>query len=170
MTDDASAQQQPGGRIVQWTVRLLGIMASIFLFAMMWLTFVDVWGRYLFNAPVPGGFEVTELMMATLIFAGLPLVTLSGEHITVDLTEHLFSATFRRYRDVAISIGCTVMMGILSWRMWIKAAEQVDYGDQTAMLNIPVSPVTFFMAAATAFTCILLAILSVASLRRTDTA
>lgn len=158
---------QPGGRVVQWATRLLGVMAALFLFAMMWLTFIDVWGRYLFNAPVPGGFEVTELMMATLIFAGLPLVTLSGEHVTVDFVSQRLSSRVRDFCDTVISAGCAVMMAVLAYRMWIKAVEQFNYGDQTAALNIPVAPVSFFMCAAIAFTCLLLVVLSWDCLRRT---
>jgi hypothetical protein len=61
----------------RWLRRGLGGLASALLFFMMALTFVDVVGRYLFNTPVYGGFEMTEVALATLIFAGLPLVTAS---------------------------------------------------------------------------------------------
>jgi len=42
---------------------------------MMVLTFVDVVGRYLLNRPLRGAFELTELGLVVLIFAGLPLVS-----------------------------------------------------------------------------------------------
>ena len=117
-------------------------------------------GRYIFSAPVPGGFELTELMMATLIFAGLPLVTLEGEHITVDLADFSMSRTLQGFRDALISLVCAGMTAVLSYRMWVKALEQVDYGDQTAVLTIPVAPVTFFMCGTTAFTCLVLLVLA----------
>ena len=75
MTSATSQKANSADRVVHWATRLLGLGAAVLLFAMMVLTFVDVWGRYFFNSPVPGGFEVTELMMAALIFAGLPLAT-----------------------------------------------------------------------------------------------
>ena len=54
---------------------LWGVAASAILLAMMGLTFVDVIARYVFNRPLAGAFEVTELLLLVLIFAGLPLVT-----------------------------------------------------------------------------------------------
>ena len=54
---------------------ILGVAASAILLAMMLLTFVDVVARYVFSRPVRGAFEVTELMLVVLIFAGLPLVS-----------------------------------------------------------------------------------------------
>ena len=49
----------------------LGLAASVILFSMMIVTFVDVVGRYGFNRPLRGAFEGTELMLLVLIFAGL---------------------------------------------------------------------------------------------------
>ena len=46
--------------------RVLGVLAATILFFMMLLTAVDVIGRYLFNTPVNGGFEVTEIMLASI--------------------------------------------------------------------------------------------------------
>ncbi len=147
-------------RVVNLATRMLGVVGAVLLFLMMTLTFVDVWGRYIFNSPIPGGFEVTELMMATLIFAGLPLVTQHDEHITVDLIDHFFPKSMLRWRDVLVGVLSTVMVAVLSYRMWLKAMEQVDYGDRTAALYIPVAPVTFFMSITTALTCLLLMILT----------
>ncbi len=140
--------------------RMLGVVGSVLLFSMMVLTFVDVWGRYIFDSPVPGGFEITELMMATLIFAGLPLVTQHDEHISVDLIDHFFPKVLLRWRDAVIGILCALMIAVLSYRMLLKALEQVDYGDRTAALYIPVAPATFFMSFTTALTCVLLIILT----------
>jgi len=36
---------------------------------------------------VTGGFEMTEMLLARSSSAGLPLVTLRGDHITVDLFD-----------------------------------------------------------------------------------
>jgi TRAP-type C4-dicarboxylate transport system permease small subunit len=54
---------------------VLGVASSAILMCMMLLTFVDVVARYLLNRPIRGAFEVTELMLLVLIFAGLPLVS-----------------------------------------------------------------------------------------------
>ena len=59
------------------------------LFLMMLLTFADVVARYLFNRPIRGGFEITELTLLVLIFAGLPLVSHADEHVTMDFIDRL---------------------------------------------------------------------------------
>ncbi|WP_150522510.1 TRAP transporter small permease [Roseibium sediminis] len=152
-----------------WGVRrasqVLQVGAAVLLFAMMLLTFVDVWGRYIFNSPLPGAFEITELMMAALIFAGLPLVTAAGEHVSVDLLDFSLPKMLRQVRDSLIHLLCAIMLGFLSYRLWIKAAEQAGYGDQTAVLLIPIAPVTYFMSLSTAVSGVALIYLAVSALK-----
>ena len=134
--------------------RLLGGLAVVLLFAMMALTFVDVVGRYFFNAPIAGGFEITEIMLASLIFAGLPLMTLTREHITVDLFDRFTPTKVARHRDVVISLLCGAMMGTVSYQLWKRAWDTLEYGDTTALLMIPMAPTTFFMCAMSALTAL----------------
>src|SRR3546814_2116480 len=55
--------------------------AATILFCLMVCTFVDVVGRYVFNSPLPGALELTEIMMASLIFTILPVVSARSDHI-----------------------------------------------------------------------------------------
>ncbi|MCB2100505.1 MAG: TRAP transporter small permease [Rhodobacterales bacterium] len=149
-------------RAIVVVARLLGGLAAVLLFCMMTLTFVDVIGRYFFSLPVPGGFEMTELMMATLIFAGLPLVTVYDEHIVVDLFDFIVPHRARAFRDAAVTLVCALAMGVISNELAIKATEEVDYGDVTAVLLIPMAPFTYFMSVMTGFTCLLLVVYGLA--------
>jgi TRAP-type C4-dicarboxylate transport system permease small subunit len=125
----------------------LGLAASAILFCMMTLTFVDVVLRYVFNRPLRGAFEVTELMLLVLIFAGLPLVTHANEHVTMDLIDRwLGPRLLGRLRRVTEAI-CAALMFALTWFMWLKATRIAGYGDTTDVLRIAVGPFVYFMVA-----------------------
>ena len=62
--------------------------------ALIGLTCVDVVARYAFNSPVNGAYELTELLLASLIFLALPLTTAAGEHIEVELLDGLQEQAF----------------------------------------------------------------------------
>ena len=68
---------------------VLGFAASALLTLMMVLTFADVVARYLLNRPIRGAFEITELTLLVLIFAGLPLVSHADEHVTMDFIDRI---------------------------------------------------------------------------------
>src|SRR5262247_4226433 len=72
-----------------WLDRALGFCAAVLLFCLMMLTTADVVGRYIFNWPIRGAFELTELLLLTLIFAGLPLASRADEHVTLDFIDML---------------------------------------------------------------------------------
>ncbi|MEC9220693.1 MAG: TRAP transporter small permease [SAR324 cluster bacterium] len=125
--------------------QFLGFLAATVLMMLMIVTFIDVAGRYLFLAPLPGAFEMTEIMMAMLIFAGLPLVSRANQHVTVNLIIGLLSPKIRHFQRLITQIIMALVFGVMAWRMWIKAVEMLVQGDETAYLLIPIAPVAFFM-------------------------
>ena len=125
--------------------RTLDVVGAILLFAMMMLTFVDVVGRYVFSRPVLGAFEITEFMLATLIFVGIPLITLRGGHITVDLFDHFLSDTVKRIRNRLVYVLWAVVLAYLGYQLWIKTIDLVDTNEITQVLRWPVAPLGYIM-------------------------
>ena len=140
----------PAAADYRWAHRadaVLGIAASALLFCMMVLTFFDVVGRYLLNRPIRGAFEITELILLVLIFAGLPLVSHGDEHVTMDFIDRMLP---RRALDVLVRVVHALVAGLfffLTWQMWIKASRIAGYGDTTDVLRIAVGPFVYFMVA-----------------------
>jgi len=113
---------------------------------MMALTFADVVARYLLNRPIRGGFEITELALLVLIFAGLPLVSHADEHVTMDFIDRVLP---RRAGDVWMRVmhaACAAILLFLSWQIWIKAGRISEYADTTDVLRITIGPFVYFMA------------------------
>jgi TRAP-type transport system small permease protein len=126
---------------------VLGLAASALLFAMMCLTFVDVVARYVFNRPIRGAFEVTELLLLVLIFAGLPLVSHADQHVTMDFADHFLGPRARARLDRAVQALVAALMFFMAWQVWIRAARVSGYGDATDVLRIAYGPFVYLMAA-----------------------
>src|SRR5258708_21090982 len=114
---------------------------------MMALTFVDVVARYLFNRPIRGAFEVTELMLLVLIFAGLPLVSHGDEHVTMDFIDRMLPPRAVTVLIRTVHAIVAALFFFLTWQMLIKAGRIAGYGDTTDVLRIAVGPFVYFMAA-----------------------
>jgi TRAP-type C4-dicarboxylate transport system permease small subunit len=125
---------------------ILGVAASAILFAMMLLTFVDVVARYVFNRPVRGAFEVTELLLVVLIFAGLPLVSYADEHVTMDFIDRLLGPGARARLQRGVHVVSAAIMALLAWLVWLKADRIWGYRDATDVLRIVYGPFVYFMA------------------------
>jgi TRAP-type C4-dicarboxylate transport system permease small subunit len=153
-----AAGAAPAARERLWERRfdaVLGIAASAILLAMMLLTFVDVVGRYLLNRPVRGGFEVTELGLLVLIFAGLPLVSHADEHVTMDFIDRLLGPRARALLERAVHGLCAAIFFFGAWLVWLKADRIWEYRDATDVLRIVYGPFVYFMAVMIALTGLL---------------
>jgi TRAP-type C4-dicarboxylate transport system permease small subunit len=133
---------------------VLGVAASILLGGMMLLTFADVVARYLLNRPIRGGFEITELLLLVLIFAGLPLVSHADEHVTMDFIDRLLPRRLAGWWNRVMQGACAALMFFLTWQVWIKAGKIAAYQDTTDVLRITVGPFVYFMAAMCALTAL----------------
>jgi TRAP-type C4-dicarboxylate transport system permease small subunit len=125
---------------------LLGGAASAILLAMMLLTVVDVVARYVFNRPLRGAFEVTELMLVILIFAGLPLVSFADEHAVMDFIDRLLGRGAQSLLRRAVHAVSGAFMLLLAWLLWLKADRVWEYRDATDVLRIVYGPFVYFMA------------------------
>jgi TRAP-type transport system small permease protein len=129
-----------------WLERLSGALAAVALFAIMALTLVDVAGRKAINTSVPGSLELTELLMVVVIFAGLPLVSLRGEHVVFDSLDAMLSSRLVRLQTAVMDVLCAAALAGVAWLMWVKAGQIAAFGDTTAALKIPQAPFVVLMS------------------------
>jgi TRAP-type C4-dicarboxylate transport system permease small subunit len=153
----------PGGPILgRWEKpfeMLLGSATALILACIMLITCVDVAGRYVLSMPVPGGLEVTELMMGALIFASLPLVTLRQQQVTIDLLEPFIPKAVKPALHVLIQLTGGLCLAVISWRLWVKGGQMMQQGDTTAVLQLSVWPLVYFMSLLAAVTAVILLIM-----------
>lgn len=138
-------------RLEHW----LGVAASVILAALMFGTFADVLARYLFNFPLRGAFEMTELGLLVLIFAGLPLVTQADEHVTMDFIDNWLPRRAAILLQRVVHLFCAAVILGLAWQVWLKAGKISGYGDTTDVLKIAIGPFVYFMTLMVAVTGVL---------------
>lgn len=127
--------------------RLLTWVVAASLAAMMVLTFVDVVARKLLGAGVPGSVEVTELLMLGVVFAGLPLASLKGEHIVFDMLDPLMPAWLLRWQGALANLVCAALLAGAGALVLQRAARTAQQGDVTAALAIGVAPFHYAIGA-----------------------
>lgn len=154
--------------IFQTLWRALQLFTAFILFALMVITLLDVVGRYFLNAPLTGAFELTRLAMGILVFSALPLVTARQRHIVVSLFDPLFAANPRRraVQQVAMNGIAMVIVGFMAWQMWRFAFDQMGSGLITPSLQLPMEPVSFYMAAMAAVTTLVFVAVLLAQVTR----
>lgn len=138
-------------RLLRWST---GLLAAVALFAIMWLTFVDVMGRKFLSHSVPGGLEMTEILMVVVIFGALSLVSARGEHVVFDSFDDRIPPWLHRIRLRLVHLVCAATFGMMAWLLTVRAERFEEYGEMTVHLQLPIAPVAWLMAVLLALTAL----------------
>ena len=166
-SDQASAQEkQDAAVITEWNsapglIKALSYVVAITMFLMIAIIFVDVIGRYGFGLPIPAGFEITEFIMATMIFSAIPLVSYYNSHITVGLFDHLFRGSARKVQQSFVLLFSMFMLGFMGSRLFAQAEYMRSVEQFGQQLDIQVAPVVYGTAFMSFVAALLMAMLTI---------
>jgi TRAP-type C4-dicarboxylate transport system permease small subunit len=118
---------------------------------------------------VPGASELTGLGLALLIFGALPIVTAHREHVSVSLLDMIVGERSRVIERIVMLTTSFLVLGVLAWRLWVKAGALASYSDSTSYLRVPLAPFAYFMSAMTAAAAIVVVLQILAAIRTTPT-
>jgi TRAP-type transport system small permease protein len=126
----------------------LGLLCAVPLAVILAVTFLDVFARYLFSAPIRGSVEIIEFAMALVIFGALPLVTRSRGHVTVGLLDGVVgTGAGRRIKQLLCDALSVIALALLAWRLWGHAGGQLEEASRSIVLGLPHAPLTYVMFA-----------------------
>src|SRR4030081_533503 len=142
-----AALMRANGRVALWLARI----ASVALAIIAAVTFVDVVGRYFFNAPFAFTVELTQMLMAIVVFFGVGLVTHEDAHISADVVTLRLPPRWRAAVAAVTNLLALCFLAILTWRLWGHAEFLYGKGDTTMVWTVPLWPVAFAVALGSVF-------------------
>jgi TRAP-type C4-dicarboxylate transport system permease small subunit len=138
MANESTAK---GTRFTRW----LSCVGNVALVLMMVLTTVDVCGRYFFNRPVLGAYEITEYLMLIMVFSYLALAQAEKAHINVDIVynrlPHKLQAILERFNYLVCLVLWLLVVGMGVFNVY----ELKRSGDMSTLLKIPDYPFGIFL-------------------------
>jgi tripartite ATP-independent transporter DctM subunit len=120
--------------------RRIAIVAVLGMLALSLLTIVDVSLRYFFSAPIIGLDEATQLIMAVIVSASLPVGIATRNHVTIDFLKGAIGPRLHAGLD---AIGGALMLGmmvVLTLRFGAYADRLMLRHDVTTIVALPVAP------------------------------
>lgn len=128
------------------------------LVVLMLLGAGDVIGRYFFNKPITGTREISEILLAGVVFFGWSYTQLQRGHVSVGT----FVARLRpRARAIIASITsliALIIFGLMAWQAAERAIATWKGGRLINTIFIPVAPFQLFVSVGAVVLCLVLAI------------
>lgn len=141
-------------------------IGQFILVLMVLTTVVDVFLRYLFNSPILGSYELTEFMMAILVFGSVAYTMVVKGHVTVDLVITRLPARAQAILECITCFIAFLLFGMATYRNVIHAKKVWERNDVSAELFIPISPFVLFVAIGIAVLSLVLLVQSLESFAR----
>ena len=127
-TTGAGLERLSRGAALAGGALLIGVMA---------MTVISVFGRYLFNAPIPGDYEITELACGVAVFAFLPYCHARNGNIVVEFFTEKMRPRHKAALEAAHNCAFTIVAGLITWRLSVGGARKFIDGETTLFLAIP---------------------------------
>jgi len=131
----------------KWLAFFLNLIASVTLFSLMVITCVDVIGRYVFNAPLSGSIELTEMALGILVFSVFPVNAWRNEHIVVDMLDKFTPPIVHLLRTVLLNVVAAIALFFVGQRIIVLANRSLSYGEESEYLAIPLGWAMNFIGA-----------------------
>ena len=147
---------------IRWLARVLALLGGVVLVTITVMTCVSILGRavvtlahtrdpaffdWLVGAaqwlaalgvrPVSGDFELVEAGTGFAVFAFLPWCQLNRGHATVDLFTAQLPAAPNRVIDFIAELLMTVVLVVITWRLYAGMMDKIAYGEVTFILQFP---------------------------------
>jgi TRAP-type C4-dicarboxylate transport system permease small subunit len=134
-------------RTIRGASRIAAVVGLALLMCMALFTLADVIGRSGFNRPITGSYELTQLVFVAIVACVLGYSVILKSHVKIDLLVSHFPPKAQATIDTISSLISSALFFIISWRIFIQAARIKDQGLNSGILEVPVFPFYYILAA-----------------------
>ncbi|MCY4088106.1 MAG: TRAP transporter small permease [Actinomycetia bacterium] len=126
------------GALLERLARGVAITGGVLLVGVVLMTVTSVLGRYLFNAPIPGDYELTELACGIAVFAFFPYCHARSGNIVVEFFTGRLPPRHKTALGTLHSIAFTLVASLITWRLFVGGVHKLEDGETTLFLGIPI--------------------------------
>lgn len=125
-------------RGIQAVSAYLGRVAMAILLVQVLVVTYDVTARYVFDRPLMGSAEITQLLLVGIIFLGLGYATLTDSHIRMSFLVNKMAPSRRRTLNLVTDLVSIFILIFFTRQVYIMALKSLERG-----WNIPHAPFLF---------------------------
>lgn len=145
-------------KIIEATIKSLGMISVFSLGSLMFLGAIDVIGRYVFNYPIKGTLEISQILLAALVFFGLAYTQIEHKHITVGLAFSKLPPKLRKIISIVNYLLVFIVFALMTWSATATAINMWNTKRLVANLPVQMYPFQLFVSLGSSSLCLVLII------------
>ena len=139
---------------IRYTGNTVAGIGGFLMLVLLLLDTGDVIGRYVFNNPIKGTLEVSEVLMAGMVLFSWAYTQKMGGHVRVDLFISRYPSRARAMVNFATLLLSLAPFSVILWQSAIIAAHYTQQHRVLPLLSFPSGPFHFFVPVAAFFLCL----------------
>ena len=127
-------------------ITICNATSTVMIFLLMALISTDVIGRYIFNRPMPGTYEIGEASIIFIAFLAFAYTQSKRGHIQIEMLTAHISYPRRYISHIVVSVAGIFFCSMLFWETWHWA--MISWNVREALdgpLRLPLYPAKFMM-------------------------
>lgn len=159
MTDEnpfRTAHPPQHERWFKQTEVLLIVSGTLALFLMMFLSVGDALLRSLFDKPIFGANDLTQIGLSIIVSISLPLCVIAGRLVAIDTLIKLAPSRWERGANWLVTGLSITILAYIAWRSVLNAISAADFGETTLLLQLSFAPSYYVISAGSAASALLL--------------
>jgi len=135
--DAAHGATEPSGFVAR-VIEVWALLGGIVMLGIVLMTTYSAARGWIFDKPLQGDFEMTEMWVAVAVFMFLPYCQLTGANVTADIfTARAGRRTVAMLEFVSAVIALAFSV-LLLWRMYLGMLDYREYVETTTILHVPI--------------------------------
>jgi TRAP-type C4-dicarboxylate transport system permease small subunit len=138
---------------IAWHVeRLLSLVSAALILCAMLFVSAEVFGRQLFNSPIPGQLELSELLMPAIIFLAIAYTQSTGGHVRMTLAIDRLPPSWRRAVEILVKLLAIAVCSVLcfysakhAYRTWLFHDVTMSPPYFTVWPSVAMVPIGMFL-------------------------
>jgi len=126
------------GRALQRLSEILALIGGALMLFIVVMTMLSIAGRYFFNMPVRGDFEITELACGIAAFLFFPYTQATGQNLVAEFFTSSLSERGRAWTEAAHTLVFAVLAAFLAWRGYEGLIDKVVMQERTMLVGLPI--------------------------------
>ena len=144
--------------LIRTASSLLVWVAGMALLAMVLVTVVDVFGRYVLGKPVTSGHALVQALVFVVVFLGLPLLSSMRGYMQVELLKTALPPPLARIRERLVESAAAVCLTAFGLQFLWQGRYYSYRGEFIEMLEIPLAWFAFLGGTLCLFAALLTAV------------
>jgi len=160
-------------KAARWAERVVSPLSEVMhkvglavLLLMVFLTVGDISGRYFLSRPITGTFELTNFMLALVVFFAIGYTQVRRGHISIDVVISRFSPRAQAVIDSITYLLSLGLFSLVTWQSAIHANRLFEGHNVSGVLSLPIYPFVIVVAVGSLLFCLVLLVDLLSSLAK----